>query len=234
MSIGLLSLIVIALAVAGYLIGRRIALAKAGGDSRRLHSLPGYYGQSVFLFTAVPALVLMVGWLLVQPVMIESRVSGMITAADIPDGSNADLVMSDVRRISTGLDLVLAQGALSETDLDAMRADFTDVRGRLAEVGVALGANVKPAVFQAAKIYRSAATTGRWLMTGAVLVLALAGMAYALSRITVEFRARNVTEAFVKTLLIGASLVAILTTVGIVLSLVVETVHFFKLYPAKD
>lgn len=234
MSIGLLSLIVIALAVAGYLIGRRIALAKAGGDARRLHSLPGYYGQSVFLFTAIPALVLLAGWLLVQPVLIESRVSGMITAADIPEGSNADLVMSDVRRISTGLDLVLAQGALSEADLDTMRADFSDVRGRLAEVGVALGANVKPAVFQAAKTYRSAATTGRWLMTGAVLVLALAGMAYALSRITAEFRARNVTEAFVKTLLIGASLVAIMTTAGIVLSLVFETVHFFKLYPAKD
>jgi len=233
MSIGLLSLIVIALAVAGFLIGRARALSKAGGDIRRLHSLPGYYGQSVLLFTAVPSLLLMAGWLILQPMLIDARVSGMITAADVPEGSSVSLVMSDVRRISQGIDLILSQGQMSADELGRMRADLSDVRSRLATVGVALGSNVKPAVFEAAKTYYDASATGRLTMTVAVLVLALAGMGFALSRITPDFRARNVSETFIRALLIGASLVAILTTVGIVLSLVFETVHFFKMYPAS-
>ncbi|MGD9916502.1 MAG: phosphate ABC transporter permease subunit PstC [Paenirhodobacter sp.] len=234
MSIGLLSLIVIALAVVGYLVGRRLALVKAGGDIRKLHSLPGYYGQTVFLFTAVPALVLLAIWLLVQPLVIEARVGAMITADDIPQGSSVGLVMTDVRRIAGGLDLVLAQGKLTEGEITTMRADFSNIRSRLGEVGVALGSDVKPSVFEAAKSYRKLALDGRLGMTIAVLALALAGFGYALSRIRPEFRARNVSESFVRVLLIGASLVAILTTVGIVLSLVFETIHFFRLYPAKD
>jgi phosphate transport system permease protein len=35
-----------------------------------------------------------------------------------------------------------------------MRADLTDVRARLAEVGVALGSDVGTPVFEAAKSYR--------------------------------------------------------------------------------
>lgn len=234
MSVGLLSLIVIVLAVAGFFAGRHLAVSKVSGDIRRLHSLPSYYGQTVSLFTAVPALILMAGWLLLQPMLIESRVTAMIPAADVPEGSSVGLVMTDVRRIAAGLDQILAQGKLSEKDLGAMRADLSDVRSRLAEVGVALGSNVRPSVFEAGKDYRSMATTGHTLMVAAVLALALAGFVFAILRIRPEFRARNVSETFVRMLLIGASLVAIMTTVGIVLSLVFETINFFRVYPAKD
>lgn len=47
MSIGILTLIVIALAAGGFLLGRQIAVGKVAGDIRKLHSLPGYYGQTV-------------------------------------------------------------------------------------------------------------------------------------------------------------------------------------------
>ena len=47
-------------------------------------------------------------------------------------------------------------------------------------------------------------------------------------------RARNISETFVTVLLIGSSMVAILTTVGIVGSLVFETINFFKMYPASE
>lgn len=234
MSIGLLSLIVIVLAVAGYFAGRQLAISKVAGDIRNLHSLPSYYGQTVFLFTAVPALLFLAAWLLIQPLLIESRVSAMLTVADVPDGSSVSLMMTDVRRIANGIDLILAKGELDSGDIAAMRTDLTDVRGRLAEVGVALGTNITPAVFAAGKAYHDLSGTSRMLMTAGVLVLALAGFVYAISRIQPEFRARNVTEAFVKVLLIGASCIAILTTVGIVLSLVFETIHFFRIYPAKD
>lgn len=225
MSIGLLALIVLALAVLGFILGRRLAVKKVGGDIRQLHSLPGYYGQTVFLFTAVPALALLALWLLLQPVVIENRVGAMITPADIPAGSSANLVMTDVRRIAEGIDLLNTAGKPLPTDA-------ASVRETLGSVGVALGSDVQPSVYQAGKAYETMSATSHLLMVALVLIAAIAGFVYAISRIKPEFRARNVSETFVRVLLIAASCVAILTTVGIVLSLVFETIHFFRIYPA--
>ena len=233
MSIALLSLIVLGLAALGYILGRQRALAAAGGDMRRLHSLPSYYSASVFLFTAVPAFVAMVLWLLVQPVVVDRSTSAMITAADVPQGSSHDLVMADVRRIAAGLDILVARG-MDKDQLATMRADLSDIRGRLGGVGVAVAETVSPNVFETAKSYRSLANTGRLAMAAAVLALAVGGLLYAAFRITPELRARNIVESFVRVLLIGASTIAILTTLGIVLSLVFESWHFFRLYPARD
>ncbi|MCE5974201.1 phosphate ABC transporter permease subunit PstC [Sinirhodobacter sp. WL0062] len=229
MSLGILSLIVAVLAATGFFLGRRFALAKVAGDARRLHSLPGYYGQTVFLFSAVPAFLVLGLWLLIQPLVVENHVAGMITPADIPEGSSVSLVMSDVRRIAEGIERVVSEGRMTEAELAA----HDDIRGELASAGVALGNDVRPAVVEAARSYRDMSATGSLAMSVLVLALALAGMAFALRRISPEFRARNVTETFVRYLLIAASTVAILTTIGIVLSLVFETVHFFRLYPAS-
>jgi len=137
MSIAFLSLIVLGLAALGWLLGRQRALAATGGDARQLHSLPSYYGASVFLFTAVPAFLAMALWLLVQPVMVDRSTSAMITAADVPQGSSHALVMADVRRIAAGLDILIARG-MDEGTLATMRADLSDIRGRLGGVGVAV------------------------------------------------------------------------------------------------
>ncbi len=234
MSVGILFLLVVAIAIVGFFLGRARAMASVQGDMRKLHSLPGYYGQSVFLFTAVPALLVLAVWLFVQPMVIEGRIVSMIGDADVVAGSSRELVMADVRRISGGLDVMVARGSLSEADLAAMRADRTDVRAQLGAVGVAIGENVSSNVFDAAKAYRQMSASARKLMAGAVLLTALAGFGFAWWRIRPDLRARNISEQFVKALLIGSSLIAVLTTVGIVFSLVFETWHFFNLYPGKD
>jgi len=234
MTTGTLSLIVLAIAVVGFILGRQKALALVSGDARQLHSRPGYYGQVVLLFTAVPALMLMLAWLFVQPILIEGRVSATIPDSAIPEGGSRSLVMSDVRRIADGLDALMAAGEFSEADLVDMRADFTNIRSRLGDVGVALGSDVRTEVFEAAKIYRDSTTTGRMLMSGAVLFAALAFVIWSILRITPAQRARNTFESFVKALMLGASTVAVLTTVGIVASLMFETFNFFKMYPARD
>lgn len=231
MNLGLLVVVILVLALAGWIAGRQRAVASVKGDIRKLHSLPGYYGHIVFLATAVPSLLVVMLWLLIQPALIEGRVSAMITPADIPEGSSQSLVMADVRRIAEGLDAVVAAG-LPESDLAAMRADFSDVKGRLASVGVALGGNVSNAVFLAAKEYRAGIAAGLMGMTLAALAVAIAGLGWSLTRINPEFRARNATERFTMLLLIASSLIAVLTTVGIVASLLVESIHFFSIYPA--
>lgn len=69
---------------------------------------------------------------------------------------------------------------------------------------------------------------------GFALVPGLAALGLALARITPAFRARNLAESWMMGLLIACSLVAVLTTVGIVASLVFETWHFFQLHPATN
>jgi len=234
MTPSVLILIVLGLMVIGYYLGRQRALKASERDGVKLHSLPGYYGQSVALFVAVPALFLLGAWLFLQPVLIENSISGKVPDSAIPDGGARSLVMSDVRRIADGLSLIVEQNGVSEVDLSNMQADTTNVRSRLANVGVALGSEVSPVVFEAAKDYRNIELTASFIRNVAVLLAALGSGFWAWKRVRPQMRARNVSETFIKALLMGSSLVAILTTVGIVGSLLFESIEFFKLYPAAD
>jgi len=66
-------------------------------------------------------------------------------------------------------------------------------------------------------------------LAGAVaMTLASVGGLFAWSRLRPQFRARNKVEAAVRLALMTASLVAILTTFGIVLSLIFESLRFFQ------
>jgi phosphate transport system permease protein len=67
-----------------------------------------------------------------------------------------------------------------------------------------------------------------------VVGIAVGGFAFAFMRTTRDFRARNVVEQAVMGLLILASSIAILTTVGIVLSMLFEAIDFFSRYPASE
>jgi len=69
-----------------------------------------------------------------------------------------------------------------------------------------------------------------WLVTVVSLALATAAFLFVYMRITPAFRARNLFEAMVVGILILASLIAIFTTIAIVLSLVFETARFFGQY----
>ena len=127
MSIGLILLFVVGLGVIGFYLGRRRALTSVSGDPRKLHSLPSQYGQSVFLFTVVPALLLLAVWMLAEPRVIDSRVRGVVEATGAT-GSELDLKMADVTRISEGLDALIQRSTLTEDQLTQMRADMADVR----------------------------------------------------------------------------------------------------------
>ena len=80
-----------------------------------------------------------------------------------------------------------------------------------------------------APIYASASTRYSAIGGAIALVIALAGAFLSMRRINVDFRARSGVERWMMGLLIGASLIAILTTLGIVLSLLFESLRFFNL-----
>src|SRR4051794_36440867 len=66
--------------------------------------------------------------------------------------------------------------------------------------------------------------------TAAIVAALLAG-AFALRRRGAQFRARTGVEGWLMLVLFAASLIAILTTLGILLSLMFESLRFFRLYP---
>lgn len=229
-----LVLIVLAIAVIGYVMARKRAMTRAGGDARRLHSLPNYYGMTAAMFAAIPALGVLVIWLLAQPMMIQNTIVPMLPAEVTVSSGTTSLVLSDVNRVATGLNLAIKKGVLDAEEIVALRDDPSSLRSTLASVGVALGSEVEPFVLAAAE--HSRRLDARWDMVRVVVVLALAlvGLAFAVRAADPDFRARNVVERGMLALLIVAASLAVLTTLGIILSMLFETVNFFSLHPWQD
>ena len=63
---------------------------------------------------------------------------------------------------------------------------------------------------------------------------AVAGLGWAITRIDQGFRARNSVERIVLGLMIFCSMIAIATTLGIILSLIFETLSFFRQYSVTE
>jgi phosphate transport system permease protein len=73
-----------------------------------------------------------------------------------------------------------------------------------------------------------------WIGTAVALLLVVATGGFAYTRVRPDFRARTRVEFFVMGGLLAASLIAILTTVGIVVSLLFESWRFFEIVPITD
>ena len=233
MPILLLIIVLGVLAIAGFVLGRRRALASVEGNTRRLHSLPNYYAWHGAIMAFLPAIAVLTLWLIAQPLIIERQLSGYFPTEQFENNSQRILLMADVRRVAEGLDVAVAAGALSETDAASLSADGS-IRERLAGVGVALGADVTPQVLEASQAYRQLAANGGLWRSVLTLIVAVAGLLYALRITNGDFRARNRVEGVILGVLIMASTIAILTTIGIVLSMLSETIRFASMYPFKD
>ena len=225
--------LILALAVAAFLICRHRALASVQGNPRDLHSLPNAYGWYGVIMVALPAFIGLAAWLIIQPMVIESRIASFFPAETMAEGSSLSLLMSDVRRVAGGLDAAVATGTMTAQDASNLAAT-SDLRAKLADLGVALGSDVSPETLAAAQAYRGLTATGATLRTALSLALALAGFVLAYRATTKDFRARNRVELVVQGLLIAASSIAILTTLGIVASMLTETASFFGKYPFQD
>ena len=95
-------------------------------------------------------------------------------------------------------------------------------------------AGFNPEARQLAPVYADALQHYRTIGTIAALLLAFAGGAFAYSRVAPGFRARTRVERAVMGALLLASLIAVLTTLGIVLSLLFESLRFFSMVSPID
>ena len=202
MGLPALAIFVVALAAASFWLGRRRALAAAGGRSAVLQSLPGYYGWYAALWSGLPGLAILVVWMLffggaLERLTVESLPAGVTGRSP----AEVEMLVSDARNAALGQ--------------ASMRADDPDV--------IALAAR-----------WTSLHEAGLRLAFGLVLALGGAGAAYSLRRVAPGFAARAKVERAVGIGLMLCSTLAVLVTIGIVLSLVFETGRFFERVPAHE
>ena len=91
-----------------------------------------------------------------------------------------------------------------------------------------------PAILAAANQYLASLHLARNIVCGTALFSGIAAALFTLKKIHKDLRARNIVEGIVTIALICCSGVAILTTIGIVLSVLFEALHFFKAVPVSD
>ena len=128
--------------------------------------------------------------------------------------------------IVTGLvvsDLPQNMQNLSEARLNLLLNDIRNI----ATGNIASG-EPEPAIIAAAERYNGLLATSAAAKFVLALCVAIAGIALGRGYLEAHFRARNIVERVAMIFLIIASTIAILTTVGIVLSLLFEAFRFFE------
>ncbi|WP_341328668.1 phosphate ABC transporter permease subunit PstC [Methylotuvimicrobium sp. KM2] len=100
--------------------------------------------------------------------------------------------------------------------------------------GLQVSQRVDPLIVEAAEHYNRLRKISNFALTLVVLTCSLTGIWLAHKKISKDYRARNVVEKIMTGLMILASTIAIFTTVGIVASVVFESLLFFRQVPFFD
>jgi phosphate transport system permease protein len=188
MSLALLALVATALIGAAFLAGRGRARVTQG--SERLHSLPEYHGWYAALCAGIPALICIVLWLLITPLVIEPLVLGAIPAGS--SGAQPDLFLKDVRNLlDSATPMAASEATRAAADLYARYQSGAFLLALAAAValgsaGLSLGLRrIKPRFPARVVVERS--VQGVLLLCSTVAVLITAGIIFSLLFETLRF-----------------------------------------------
>jgi phosphate transport system permease protein len=125
------------------------------------------------------------------------------------------------------------QSALANVDAASLPADASERGNLLAEARALANQEIttpfSPQARDLAPAYEGARSFYNWLGLALALLIAFAAGGWAFTRLSPAFRARTRVERIVMGILLGASLIAILTTVGIIASVLFESIRFFSM-----
>ncbi len=229
MNTSILLLILALIGIGSYLLGSRRAVVLSGGRPSSMHSRAGYHGSYAVIWAVLPAAFILCAWLVVSPLVVTSAVRGNFPE-DVRAQSEAQ------QSLTYGMVTSIARGLqrLTPEETAQVEADTAAVRPLLASKGVAIAGDPARFMVDAAHTLNSMTSASRIAMIAVVLLAALGGGAYALRSIAPRFRARNQVEKVILAALLVASSIAILTTIGIVLSMLTEAIQFFNMVPAHQ
>ena len=120
-----------ALAAAAFYVGRGRSLAVAGGPGHgtRLHSLPGYYGYFTAIWCILPALAVVMLWLMLEPrIIVALVVNSLPEAQQQLSPGELNLLINNVKNLAAGdavsgdVNTVLADAAERFIELNQISA----------------------------------------------------------------------------------------------------------------
>ena len=196
-----LLVVLIGLSLVAYLLGKSRALAVVGG-SRGIRNLHSLPSY----YGALTALWCAVPALVVLGIWVafqDSIITSLVTSHLPPEVQH-----------------------LSKSELGLVLNDVRNVVAGNTAVDVA-----RPEVRAAAEEYAELRKLARLAVTALAIAAGIIGMVIVRSKISAPFRARNAVEKMIEWALIGSSLIAVLTTVGIIASVAFEAMRFFGKVP---
>ncbi len=134
--------------------------------------------------------------------------------------------------ILTALTLQTLPPALQNLPPDQLNLLVNDLHNLIA--GHVAGRDIRPVLQQAAERYIAMQHLARLLLAAVLTAVALFSGLLVYRRIRPEMRARNHVERFIRYGLIACSTIAVFTTIGIVLSVLFESLRFFRQVPLTD
>jgi phosphate transport system permease protein len=170
---------------------------KQSVGTSRLPALPHYYGLWAVLWTVVPALFLVLIW-----VLLEQSVIRAIVVADIPQ-TYLTGVNSEPALIFSMIENHVQDGVIAES--------------------------LAPELITAAETYVYLSDAANSALFGAVALIGVAGLLFSVVKFSSELHARVSVEKWIRSFLFLSSLIAILTTLGILLSVIFESLRFFQM-----
>jgi len=221
--------ILIALALISSVMGKN----KVSGQGQNLHSLPRHYAIFSLICTIAPALGVFVLWLIIAPLVVTTPIYIQITDDMLSEGVSASLFMTDVQRLANGLSDG-AQAGLIDFALLGAEPNLSELGKTLASAGLIFSADIDANVFALSRSYLERYQTAYSAVLTIAVVASAAGMFLGLRQISPEFRARNHVERVIRWILMLATGLAIVTTIGIVFSMLFETINFMTLHSWRD
>ena len=194
--VGYAFLLVIAMSLIAYFVGRSAGARFATSAGREMHSLPAYHGAFVAVWVGIPACVLVLLWVFFQDALIERFLVGTMPA-DLTEGLSGNqtvLLLQEVRNVASGV----------------------------------IFGEPSPQIRAAAETYVRWQQLADYALLVVVLSLCIIALFVARMQLAPRFRARNNFERVISALMIFCAVVAILTTIGIVVSLIYESIEFFR------
>lgn len=216
--------------VASFYAYRRIQRVRATSD-RKLHSRPVYHVAYVASWTLIPSLLALAAWLIVSPIIIASDIRASFPD-DALEGSalTEGLAYGMIESLSAGI-AVLPEDERAQV---AESTSINDLKPLLQRRGLPIASAAEDWMVPLAIERNAAVASSRLVMAVVVILLAALGALWACRNLTIRLQARNKVEGVIQASLIVCSSIAILTTIGIVLSMLSETIDFFTRIPPQE
>jgi phosphate transport system permease protein len=201
---------------------------------RNLNARLHYYSMFGALCTGLPVLIIYLLWWLLIPFYFEaSIINNLVNSLEISPDENISLLVGQVETIrDTFLSADLSKK--SEVFNQNGTIDYEVITSLYGSVNQPFDPETRPFLFQVGY--------DLWLLENSandtfhlVLVIMMVGIvSLYIFKVNPRFRARYYVESVVLGILIAAAGIAIITTLGIVVSMLFETFRFFELHEWKD